>query len=118
MKNNQSGKLAEIYAQAIFMAKGYRIVAKNYTTGKGTGAGEVDFVAIKKNLLVFVEVKQRKTLEDAAYSIMSGQQQRIWNGAEAFIQKNPEYQDFDIRFDAVLISLPFKYKHIEDAFRL
>ena len=42
--------------------------------------------------------------------------QRIRRGAEAFLATHPEYADFDIRFDAILIESPFKIKHIENAF--
>lgn len=112
-----SGKLAEFFARNLFRAKGYKVVAANYVTGRGTGAGEVDFIAVKKNLIVFVEVKKRKTLEDAAHAILPAQQKRIWNGAVAFLQKNPNYQNFDTRFDVVLVSSPLKYYHLEDAWR-
>lgn len=118
MKSNKAGKLAEIFAQGLFKTKGYKIIARNYITGKGTGAGEVDFIATKPNLLVFVEVKQRKSLDDAAHAILPLQQKRIWNAAEAFIQKNPQYQDHSVRFDVILVCFPFKFAHIEDAWRL
>lgn len=118
MKAAEKGKMAETLAKAMFMLKGYRIIASNFVTGRGTSAGEVDFIALKDNLLVFVEVKQRRTLEEAAYAILPEQQQRIWYGAESFLQKNQQYQNVNIRFDAVLVSLPFQIRHIEDAWRL
>ena len=45
MNNNLSGKISELLARSMFRLKGYKILAKNYVTGKGTHAGEVDFIA-------------------------------------------------------------------------
>jgi putative endonuclease len=66
--------------------------------------------------LVFAEVKKRKDLTAASYAIQPKQQQRIRRGAEAFLAHHPEYQNFDIRFDAILFESPFKIEHIENAF--
>ncbi len=68
----------------LFRCKGYRVIAANYVTGRGTRAGEVDFIAVRGKTVVFVEVKQRSSLEKAAEAVLSRQQKRIWRGAEAF----------------------------------
>ncbi|MBP5215631.1 MAG: YraN family protein [Alphaproteobacteria bacterium] len=115
MKNNRKGKYAEFMARCYMMLHGYRIVRRNYVTGRGTNAGEIDFVATKGKTLVFVEVKQRRTLNDAAYAISNKQQNRLIGGAQSFIKNNPQYRGFDCRFDAILISLPFRIRHVENA---
>jgi putative endonuclease len=56
------GLLAESLAATLFRLKGYRIVARLYRTP----VGEIDLVALKGKRLAFVEVKARKTREDAA----------------------------------------------------
>lgn len=114
-KGNQ-GKFAEFMALQYMRLKGYALVSCNYITGRGTGAGEVDLIIKNQNTLVFAEVKKRQNITDAAYAIQPKQQQRIRKGAEAFLAHHPEYRHFDIRFDAILIELPFKIKHIENAF--
>lgn len=116
MNNKNQGKFAEFIALQYLRLKGYALVSCNYITGKGTGAGEVDIIVKNQNTLIFIEVKKRKDLSTAAYSIQPKQQQRIRRGAEAFLANHPEYQNFDIRFDAVLIESPFKIEHIENAF--
>ena len=116
MKNNRRGKISEFIARMYFRFKGYKIVAKNYVTGKGTHAGEIDFIACKKKTLVFVEVKERTSLEKAAYALRAEQQIRIRKAAENFIAKHQKYAGFDCRFDAVLISFPLKIEHLENAF--
>ena len=102
-------------ARCYMRLHGFGIVAKNYVTGRGTTAGEIDFIAKRGNLLVFVEVKQRTTLDNAAYAISPTQQQRLIRGAKNFIKHHPQYRRYDLRFDAVLIELPFSIRHIENA---
>ena len=102
-------------AQWFMRFKGYRVIACNVVTGKGTHSGEVDFVARKGKTLVFIEVKKRTSLDTAAYAIKPIQQQRIRNGAAVFLKKNPQYADFDIRFDAILVAFPCSINHIENA---
>ena len=116
MSANNYGKLAEFMALQYLRLKGYALVSCNYVTGRGTGAGEVDIIVKNQTTLVFIEVKKRKDISTASYAIQPRQQQRIRRGAEAFLAHHPEYQNFDIRFDAVLIELPFKIEHIENAF--
>ena len=57
MNNNNSGKLAEFLARMLMRCKGYRIICGNYVTGKGTRAGEIDFIARRGKTIAFVEVK-------------------------------------------------------------
>ena len=115
MKNNTAGHLAEYMARWFMRLHGYRIIAHNFITGKGTHAGEVDFIAKRGHLLVFVEVKKRSSLEEAAYAIKTQQQQRIRKGAQSFLKNNPHYSNYEIRFDAILITFPFHIRHIKNA---
>ena len=62
----RTGLSAESYAAAYLMAKGYRILAKRFRTPYG----EIDIVARRRNLIVFIEVKARASLDDAAYAVM------------------------------------------------
>lgn len=115
MSNYSDGHFAEIIALNFLRFKGYSLLAKNYVTGRGTQAGEVDLIVCRGTTIVFVEVKKRRTLEEAAYSILPQQQQRIIRGAEAFLAKNPQFSNYDMRFDAVLVKLPLSIQHLENA---
>lgn len=115
MNNYHKGRLAEFLARLYMILHGYRIIERNYIIGRGTTAGEIDFIARKGKNIVFVEVKQRQTLDFAAYAITYKQQQRLIRGAECFIKNNPQYQGFDFRFDAILIALPLRIRHIKNA---
>lgn len=116
MTNDYSGRMAEFMALQHLRLKGYMLVACNYVTGRGTGAGEVDLIVKNQTTLVFVEVKKRKDVVTAAYSILPKQQERIRRAAEIFLSRHSEYNDFEVRFDAVLVKMPFAIEHIENAF--
>lgn len=118
MKNNQGGGFAENMAAVFYRLHGFRIAARNYVTGRGTGAGEIDLIVCCGKLLVFVEVKKRKNLDKAAYAIKPEQQRRIWKAAENFIKTHPQYQDCNIRFDAFLFVSWRCFRHVADAWRL
>ena len=116
MNNYKYGHLAEYIALCFLRLKGYHKIDTNYFIGKGTRAGEVDLIVCKNKTLVFVEVKKRKNITDAAYSIVALQQKRIRRSAEVFLKNNPQFCNYDIRFDAVLFASLFKFQHIENAF--
>ena len=108
----QTGISAESRASAYLLAKGYRILARRFRTRYG----EIDIVARRRNLLVFVEVKARATLDEAAYAISPQQRQRIIAAAEAWLMSHPEHANFDCRFDAVLIAPKSLPRHLTAAF--
>ena len=56
------GLSAESRAAAYLIAKGHRIVARRWRSP----VGEIDIVARRRGTLVFVEVKARERLDDAA----------------------------------------------------
>src|SRR5436309_14565303 len=57
----RTGLSAEARAVTWLTAKGYRILARRFRSPYG----EIDIVARRRNLLAFVEVKARATLDDA-----------------------------------------------------
>ena len=68
-----TGISAESKACAWLIAKGYRILARRFRTPHG----EIDVVARHRHGLVFVEVKARGALDDAAYAVTPRQRARI-----------------------------------------
>jgi putative endonuclease len=108
----QTGLSAETRAAACLMAKGYRILAKRFRTPYG----EIDLVARRRNLLVFVEVKARASLDDAAYAVTPRQQQRIIAAAQAWLMAHPEHAEFEMRFDVMLIAPKRLPRHLLAAF--
>jgi putative endonuclease len=108
----RTGLSAEARAAAYLMAKGYRILAKRFRTP----VGEIDLVARRRNVVVFVEVKARATLDDAAYAVMPRQQRRIIDAAQTWLMAHPEHAEFDLRFDAMLIAPRHLPRHLLAAF--
>lgn len=108
----RTGLSAEARAAAYLMAKGYRILAKRFRTPHG----EIDIVAKRRNLLAFVEVKARATLDDAAFAVTPRQQARIVDAAQAWLMAHPEHAEFDLRFDAILIAPRHLPRHLLAAF--
>ena len=108
----RTGLSAEARAAAFLMAKGYRILTKRFRTRYG----EIDIVARRRNLLAFVEVKARATLDDAAYAVTARQQARIIEAAQAWLVAHPEQADFELRFDAMLIAPRRLPRHLLAAF--
>lgn len=108
----RTGLSAESRAAAYLIAKGYRVLARRFRTPQG----EIDIVARRRNLLVFVEVKARATLEDAAYAVTPRQQQRIIDAAQGWLMTHPEHANFDLRFDAMLIAPRRLPRHLLGAF--
>jgi len=108
----RAGISAEARAAAYLMAKGYRILAKRFRSPYG----EIDLVARKRNLVAFVEVKARASLDDAAYAVTPRQQARIIAAAQAWLMAHPEHAEFDLRFDAMLIAPRRLPRHLLAAF--
>lgn len=118
MADNGGGKFAETMAALFFRLHGFGIVERNYVTGRGTGAGEVDLIVRRGRLLVFVEVKKRSSLDRAEYAVRPAQRRRIWKAAENFIKTHPCCQNCDVRFDAFLFVSWRRFRHVADAWRL
>jgi putative endonuclease len=107
-----TGVSAESRAAAVLIAKGYRILARRFRTPHG----EVDIVARRRKLVAFVEVKARASLDDAAYAVTPRQQARIIAAAQLWLMAHPEYDGYDLRFDAMLIAPRRFPRHLLAAF--
>lgn len=111
------GKLGEEIAAAYLVEKGYQLIAKNYRSGKA----EVDIVALFGNILVFIEVKTRRTSafgfpEEA---VTAKKKQLLFDAAANYTHEN-NWQG-ELRFDIISLILDKKntvsnVAHFEDAF--
>jgi putative endonuclease len=106
------GHFAEAVAAWYLRAKGFRILARRYVSP----VGEIDLVARRGNLVVFVEVKMRRDWDMAAHAIGRHQQHRIVQAARHWLQKAGTAGDGDLRFDAVLLNRFAMPRHIANAF--
>jgi putative endonuclease len=108
----KTGISAESKAAAFLIVRGYRILARRFRTS----VGEIDIVARRRGTLVFVEVKARDRLDDAAYAVTPHQRRRIVAAAEAWLASHDEYGRAEIRFDAILIAPGHLPRHLTAAF--
>src|SRR5437868_4924519 len=96
----RTGLSAESRAAMLLIAKGFRILARRWRSP----VGEIDIVARRRRLLVFVEVKARETFDEAAWSVTDRQRARIAAAAEAWLARYPDESIQDMRFDAILVA--------------
>lgn len=100
------GLSAETRATVYLMLKGYRIRARRFRTP----VGEIDIVAVRRGVLVFVEVKARDSFAAAVESIGPRQRRRIIAAAEFWLAGHPRDAGRDMRFDVVLV-VPHRLPH-------
>lgn len=110
--NHRNGILAEYAALIYLTLKGYRLVAMRYKTK----LGEIDLIVRRGKTLGFIEVKARATHADAAHAIHAKNQSRVMQAAQMFLIHHPSYQDYEVRFDAMLIAWYRWPRHLVHAF--
>lgn len=104
------GRISEVIAAVVLMAKGYRIVGRRVKTP----AGEIDIIAVRAKRLAFVEVKRRMTREDAEAAISKKQASRIRRAANLWLARHPRYHEHEFGFDVVFL-VPRQWpRHIAD----
>ncbi|MBN2357131.1 YraN family protein [candidate division KSB1 bacterium] len=118
MKSKQLGKLGEELAARFLAHSGMQVLQRNFRIREG----EIDIVALDKQVLVFIEVK---TCRSDAFGepetwVTLRKQKRIGRAAMAYLQKHDK-KDQDCRFDVVTVHMNRdkpEIHHIVDAFWL
>lgn len=114
---SELGKIMEDHAEKFLMRSGYIILSRNWRFKKA----EIDIVAKKENVLVFVEVKSRSSEYFGApeISINAQKEAMIIDAAQRYMEQINH--TWEIRFD--IISLIFDkslkkvvLKHFKDAY--
>ena len=112
------GRKAEIHVARWLKLRGWKILSKRFKIPEG----EIDIIARRKNIIVFVEVKQRATLPKIEDIMSQTNISRVIEAAEIWVNQNFEIlgPDFEIRFDLAVIEgrvHPLaKVQYIENAF--
>ncbi len=99
-----SGIFAETIVSLYLRLHFYKILKRRYKTGNYTGRAEIDIIAKRKNLIIFVEVKYRKNLDCALNAITENQKRRLIRAAETFLLQH--YPNSDARFDLIAVCPP------------
>lgn len=114
-ESHSLGKRGEKIAVDHLLANGYKIIERNWTTGKR----EIDIIAEDDNYIIFVEVKTR-TADFQVHprdAVSVPKQRNIIFAAHTYIERN--LPDKEARFDIISIIFDrgrFQTEHIEDAF--
>ena len=114
-QHNEFGQISEDRAAAYLMARGYTIRERNWRFQRK----EVDIIAQKNGILVFVEVKARRNdnFGDALDAVTDDKIRNLIHAANAYVRY---YRlDLSIRFDVItVLGEPGSQvvEHIEDAF--
>lgn len=109
-----TGNKGESIAEAYLSEKGYEILARNYRFKRA----EIDIIASKENVLVFVEVKTRRSTRFGfpEESVTERKSRKVISAAENYIEETGWKKD--IRFDVISVNIgtAVEIEHIEDAF--
>jgi len=97
-----SGSAAEQMALEFLQARGLTLSARNFRTRRG----EIDLIMLDNKVLVFVEVRFRRSavFGSAEESITAQKCQRLMAAAEAYMQRYKLTEKVSARFDAIAIS--------------
>jgi putative endonuclease len=106
------GAVAEYVAAFWLLARGYRIVAMRYRTR----SGEIDIIARKGKLAVFVEVKARSGPLAAVNAVSYPSQKRIRAASDHWLSRQRDAALLSRRYDIIAVNRIFWPVHFKDAF--
>lgn len=102
MNNYRVGIFAECIACIYLVFHGFRILRRRYKTGRYTNRAEIDIIAKRKNLMVFIEVKHRHDVTTGLNAVTSAQAARLRRAAETYIAQTG--WTGDARFDIMVVT--------------
>ncbi len=114
-ESHDLGQRGEEEAAKYLAGKGYRILYRNWKSGRL----EIDIIAETEEFMVFAEVKTRSAdyLIDPASAVTPGKQKSLILAAERYIKR---YNiDKDSRFDIITVisrGSHYQIEHIENAY--
>ncbi len=97
----RAGLRAEFIARMFLRIHGFRILHNRYITGRNTQRAEIDIIAKRRNLIIFVEVKNRPNLQTAWAAITPHQSQRLRSAASTYLAQRK--WNGDARFDVIAV---------------
>lgn len=106
-------------AVSFLLEKGYQVLERNWRAGRD---GEIDIIAHDGMVLVFAEVKCRRSEKfgTPAQSVGLSKQRQVVRLARRYLYQTGLYGKTDCRFDVVSVRMDrgkAAVEHIPDAFR-
>ena len=108
-----AGRRGEVLAALLLMAKGYRILGFRLKTPQA----EIDILALRRGVLVAVEVKRRGDLLTALEAVSFDQRERLRRGAAGLAARRPSLAGAAVRLDLVALAPGRLPVHIPDAWK-
>jgi len=96
----QAGRAAETLAAWAYRFRGFEIIDRRF---KAPG-GEIDVVARKGGLVVFVEVKRRATFDAAVFAVTPATRRRLEQAVKSWLARHPRFSRADIRYDIAAVA--------------
>lgn len=109
----RDGRRGERLAAWLLRLKGFAILERRFATP----FGEIDIVARRGDLLVFVEVKRRPDRAAALAALGERQRARIARAAAAYLQARPRLAGLACRFDLIAVGRAGWPVHLTDGWR-
>ena len=109
LRSQSYGVEAETIAAWWLRLKGYTVLARRF---RASGA-EIDMIARRGKMLIFVEVKARPDLGDALAAVSAQKARQISRAARAWLSLHPAADGVSFRLDAVILSRAWLPKHVE-----
>ena len=112
--HNELGKHGEYLARLFLLKKGYDILETNWTVGKA----EVDIIARKRDVVIFVEVKTRQnSVFGYPEEGVTAKKEKLMMEAAVFYTREIGHEA-EIRFDIIAITIEpdMEIRHFRDAF--
>jgi len=110
------GNEGENRAADFLKSRGFSIIERNWRT-KG---GEIDIIAYKNDMIVFVEVKTlpNGTIDMIQRELNNQKRERILKISKRFLLNHRQYSNSYVRYDVIVIDMPGfdPVYHIENAF--
>lgn len=112
-RRERAGRGAEAAAALWLQLKGYRILAQRVRMP----ACELDIIARKGRMLVFVEVKSRRTIAAAREAVTPELRRRLEQAAHQWSGRLRNANELLWRFDMMLLAPGRLPLHVRDAWR-
>jgi putative endonuclease len=117
-KPKSLGQLGEEFAQVEYKKQGYKIIAQNEFNKKGKRLGEIDFIAINKQKIVFAEVKTRTEkvgkYGTALESVNVFKQRKLLLAVKMYLLRNPRYQVLIPQIDVIVVD----FDKLDNSFKI
>lgn len=115
INNIDKGKKGELIAKNYLISNGYNILDMNHRNK----IGEIDIIAMDKNILVFIEVKTRTSINYGyAYEAVNRKKQEKIIYSSLLYMKQNRLEGYQLRYDIIEVYMTAntKINHIDNAF--